>query len=217
MKIRSDGWRAVFFEDRPEDERASALRRFRKKVFVDEVGWPLQVVGDEEIDEYDGRGAILCALSSESSLVGCFRAQRCDRPNLSVEVFGSLASGKAAPTDQLTWEISRFAVDRFSAGAGVKLYGLLVEFARLRAARSLIAVVDLQHERRLRQVGIVTRRFGPETVIGVDRFGRPIEAVFGEIPLPAQSTKTLFKLLHTLDNLEIQDETLVFGHTALSA
>lgn len=125
--------------------------------------------------------------------------------------------GQAAPTDQLTWEISRFAVDRFSVGAGVKLYGLLVEFARLRAARSLIAVVDLQHERRLRQVGIVTRRFGPETVIGVDRFGRPIEAVFGEIPLPAQSTKTLFKLSHMLDNLEIQDETLVFGHTALSA
>jgi N-acyl-L-homoserine lactone synthetase len=217
MQLRHNVWQACFFKDQRGDARAAALRQFRKKVFVEREGWNLKVVGDEEIDQFDGRGATLCALWRNASLVGGFRSLRCDRPNLSAQVFGHLASYRAFPTDACAWEISRFGTANSCPGASAKLYGLLIEFARRNGALAVTAVVDLQHERLLRRIGLTTNRYGPIDVVGTNRSGEPIKAVLGEIQLSAQSAETLSMLARELEDVEIKDETLVLRPEALSA
>lgn len=208
---------AIFFKDQAFDARSAELRRFRKKIFVEDKGWKLRVTGEEEHDEYDARGAVLCGLWQNKSLVGSFRAQRCDGPYLSAEVFSHLADDLSLPKDPLAWEISRFAVTPNRSDAGVQLYALLIAFARARSVRCLVAVVDMQHERLLRRLGIVTRRYGTSKQVGVDRFEKPIHAVLGEIPITSQPTDVLQKLAQSLRNVEIVDETLVFGSLAIPA
>jgi acyl homoserine lactone synthase len=203
-------WTASFFPDSMHDERASELRRFRKEIFIDQKGWRLNAVKDEEWDEYDARGAMLCALWRGSHLVGGFRAQRCDRPYLSRDVFSHLAAGRSLPTDSGAWEISRFGVSPTCPRGGTKLYALLIDFAKAHSARSLVAVVDLQHERLMSQIGIVTRRYGPAAQVGENRKGRPLYAVLGEIRLADQCSPALRQLARHLENVDISHETLVF-------
>jgi acyl homoserine lactone synthase len=213
----SDDSTAIFFKDQANDSRAAELRRFRKRIFVEDKGWKLRVSGEEERDDYDACGAILCGLWQSQRLVGSFRAQRCDRPYLSAEVFAHLADHHPLPQDDRAWEISRFAAAPNRADAGVQLYALLIAFAQAHSARCLVAVADMQHERLMRRLGIVTRRYGGSKQVGTDRFQKPIYAVLGEIPIASQPPDLLKKLTQSLQNVEIIDETLVFGRFALSA
>lgn len=213
----SDDSTAIFFEDQASDARAAEIRRFRKRIFVEDKGWKLQVSGEEERDDYDACGAILCGLWQDQRLIGSFRAQRCDRPYLSAEVFPHLADNHPLPNARDAWEISRFAAAPNRLDAGVQLYALLMAFAQARSARCLVAVADMQHERLMRRLGIVTRRYGESKQVGTDRFQKPIYAVLGEIPIASQPAELFDKLAQSLQNVEIIDETLVFGHFALSA
>lgn len=213
----SDNSTAIFFEDQAYDPRAAELRRFRKRIFVEDKGWKLRIDGEEERDDYDDCGAILCGLWQNQHLIGSFRAQRCDRPYLSAEVFSHLADYQSLPKDSRAWEISRFAAAPNRSDAGVQLYALLIAFAQARSARCLVAIADVQHERLMRRLGIVTRRYGESSHVGTDRFQKPIYAVLGEIPIASQPTELLQRLSDSLQNVEIIDETLVFGHSALSA
>jgi acyl homoserine lactone synthase len=208
---------AIFFEDQASDARAAEIRRFRKRIFVEDKGWKLRVSGEEERDDYDACGAILCGLWQDQRLTGSFRAQRCDRPYLSAEVFPHLADNQPLPDASDAWEISRFAAAPNRSDAGVQLYALLMAFAQARSARCLIAVADMQHERLMRRLGIVTRRYGESKQVGLDRCQKPIFAVLGEIPIASQPAEVLEKLAQSLQKVEIIDETLVFGHFALSA
>jgi acyl homoserine lactone synthase len=167
---------AIFFEDQASDARAAEIRRFRKRIFVEDKGWKLRVSGEEERDDYDACGAILCGLWQDQRLIGSFRAQRCDRPYLSAEVFPHLADNQPLPDASDAWEISRFAAAPNRSDAGVQLYALLMAFAQARSARCLIAVADMQHERLMRRLGIVTRRYGESKQVGLGVWSRSMMA-----------------------------------------
>lgn len=188
---------------------------FRKRIFIDQMGWNLALIDGVEKDEFDTIDTTYCAILKGSQLVGAFRAIRCDKPYLSAVVFPDLAQTESYPSTWDAWEISRFAA--VDPEISWSLYATMLDFGWSRQARALVALVDLGHERILRMLGINVRRYGAPMHVGNTRNGRPIMAVAGEIPLIDQGPTLRSAAARTLSAMEIFDETLVFGPDRISA
>jgi len=210
---------AYLFRGFDDAQMKEAVAQFRKRLFVDCLGWSLAVTGEQEIDEFDLPNTVYAALSADGGLVGSFRAIRADHPYLAERVFPDLATTRPYPKRPDVWEISRFGVmpgpDRRPA-ADV-LYALMFQFALMRRAKALVAITDLFHERQLSHRGIRTRRYGKPKPYGFDRRNRPMTLVAGEIPVEGQDEARLRDLLSTLNGVTINDQTLVFGRTRIQA
>jgi N-acyl-L-homoserine lactone synthetase len=202
---------------RADNERLTRrIFQLRKIVFIDRLGWRLKTVNDVEVDQFDREDTEYCALESASDLLGCFRARRCDRPYLTKEVFGHLATIAPLPTNAGAWEITRFAMNPQHATSPGLLHAALFLFGAQRRAKSLVALADLAHERLLRQAGIASRRYGPPQIVGYAR-GRPLYAVVGEIPLAAEFGRFSDRHHELLKNVELIDETSPQRPRTLSA
>jgi len=198
-------------------EIATELFRFRKALFVDERGWNLPICENGEVDQFDTHDANYCALFSEETIVGGFRAIRCDHPYLGRDMFPHLATTRPYPDRPEYWEISRFGVLRRHRKYGVVLYAVMFRFAETRRAKALVAVADLGHERLLGKIGIRTRRYGPPVWLGAEQTGEPIQIVAGEIPIAEQDRSRLQFLRTRADAVEIRDDTVVWRPAAVSA
>jgi N-acyl-L-homoserine lactone synthetase len=194
------------------------LMRFRKRLFVDQFGWDLSVAGDCERDQFDNHHAIYCALFCDAELAGMFRLIRTDHPYLSSVVFPDLAQLGNYPVRTDVWEVSRFGVMHSDIRlASAAIHALMIHFARRLDVRALVAVTDLRYERVLRYQGIHTRRYGHPSVVGIDRGGRTIKAVAGEIPLSQQGGAKFQSLAELAEQMDIQDASHVFGYQRVSA
>lgn len=195
------------------------LQQFRKRLFVDRLGWRLSIKDDREFDQFDTEAAIHCAIFQDDQLIGGFRAIQTVHPYLAESVFPHLASLRAFPRRRDVWEISRFGIyaNRQRLDSARINYSAMLRFAQDRSASALVAVVDLAHERLLSIVGIRTRRYGPPQNIGSDMAGRPIHVVAGEIPLGEQRGERFRTLLALAQQVEVNDETLVLGRSRISA
>jgi N-acyl-L-homoserine lactone synthetase len=200
----------------PGDVRA--MLRLRKRLFVDQCGWMLATIDDIERDQFDSWYTEHCLLFRGSDLVGGFRAIRTDYPYLTQAVFPQLAV-KRFPNRRTVWEISRFGVlsDAAEARSARLNYALMFRFAEMRAAEALVAMADLTYERFLERMNIRTRRFGPPQVVGVDRHGRALTALAGEIPLNQVDNPNLGGFLDLGRKLEISDATHVLGRASIPA
>lgn len=219
MLSKGPGHQAIICTEQTNSSAVEVFQYFRKSLFVDALGWTLTTDSNREVDEFDTRRAVYCLLFENSKLVGGFRAIQGCYPYLAQTVFPQMASLRPFPARSDVWEISRFGVDPITGTAdhAKRLYGVMLDFGRRRNATALVAIVDLSHERFLRQLGITTRRYGPPGVVGVDNQKRSLTAVAGEIPLTDQSGQGFQNLLAMVQNVEITDETLVFGHWSISA
>jgi acyl homoserine lactone synthase len=209
--------RAIFCTGE-QDELVRTLQRFRKTVFVDRERWALAVDRDREVDAYDRRDTVHMALFDADEVCATFRATRTDRPYLSADVFGHLATTEDYPRRHDAWEISRFGIAS-TPGAGLAgiNYGLMLWWALQVDARSLVAVTELAHERLLRSIGITTLRYGRPGIVGWTVDGRPLRAVAGSIPVARQRGDVLSRLFQNLADVEIVDAADVFGCCRLSA
>jgi N-acyl-L-homoserine lactone synthetase len=219
MKTRTLRVRAVFCRADDDPAIVTDLQRFRKRLFVDHLGWGLSTWGDLEVDDFDRPDTGYCALYQDEILVGGFRAVRTDHAYLAQTVFPQLASVREYPRRRDVWEISRFGLlpDQASEELARLNYGLMFRFALERQASALVAIADLVYERYLRAIGIRTRRYGPPQVIGTDAFGRDLLCVAGEIPLGDQRGFRMSALLSMANAIEVYDATLVRRSTAISA
>lgn len=213
------GLQAVFCTEQQRPEVIDLLYRFRKELFVDGYGWTLDVRDGRERDQFDTPAAVHCALLQGHEVVGGFRAVRADNDYLARCVFPQLAAVKNYPQRPDAWEISRFGVrlgpnQRELAKFN---YSLMFRFAQLRQAAALVALVDLNHERLLKLLGIRTRRYGPPQIIGNTIHGEALWGVAGEIPLAEQQGSRFRGLLALAKHVEIEDEALVLGRTRVSA
>lgn len=210
---------ATIVNDAVDRQVVLKLQSFRNDVFVKRLGWSLQTTGEYEIDEFDNENAVHCAIFDGAELVAGFRAVRSDFPYLAATHFPHFASMKPFPRRADVWEISRFATKPESTDAPISriAYGVMLRFAQSRNASSLVALVDLHHERLLRRLGIKTRRFGAPQIVGYDRFGRALTAVAGEIPMLEQPGDGFQSVLNSANSVEISDETLVHGRRLVSA
>lgn len=211
--------RAVFGTAETAPEHVAALLRFRKRKFVDTLGWPLRCKDAMEADEFDLSTTLYCGLYEGDSVVGGFRAIRTDYPYLASLKFPELANELPYPRSQRSWEISRLGVLSGASGFGRSLacYAAMFAFANAVNAYSLVAFCDVGHERLLSRLGVKTRRFGEPQLIGSDEVGRPIKAVAGEIVLADQDAKRLRLLTAPVNAMEIEDAAAVFGRRRLSA
>ncbi|ODA67868.1 Acyl-homoserine-lactone synthase [Methyloligella halotolerans] len=215
----SQSYRAVFCRAKDDPHTVYGLQRFRKALFVDELGWDLTTFGDRESDQFDTDVAIHCALLQGDEIIGGFRAIPTNQSYLVKDVFPQLATLRAYPSRADVWEISRFGVAPCTERLHLArtLYSLMFRFGYSRRASALVALADLTYERFLTRLGIRTRRYGPPQIIGTDRSGRRLRAVAGEIPLQDQAGEKFQTLLSLANKLDVHDETLVRGSERISA
>lgn len=192
------------------------LLEFRKKLFVDELGWQLNVIDGKECDQFDSNDSVYCVLYDSEEIIGCFRAIRCDRPYLVRSVFPHLAQSQSYPRSSDYWEISRFGLTKSHRHYSALLYGLMLQFAISENATALVALVDLQHEERLQKIGLVTQRYGRSQLVGWHRDGSEIFGVAGEIPIARQVPEILTMLIAETNQVEIDNEVYA-GLKSLSA
>jgi len=185
---------------------------FRKRFFVDKMGWSLATVGSLERDEFDTQDTVYCVLRAGDETIGGWRAIPTNRPYLSQSIFKQLAVSRPYPNSADAWEISRFGLIKPNKNTRIPsglLYALMLQFALVRRTTALVAITDLIHERLLKKLRVVTTRYGPSAIVGYARDGSPIEVVAGEIPIFDQDKSLLEKMLAIVSKVEITDETLV--------
>ncbi len=211
--------RAIICSERSQPLIVTQILSFRKRIFSDNLGWKVAVEGNLEKDEFDKNSTVYCALISGNDVIGSFRAIRADEPYLANSKFQSLATERSYPTHAFSWEISRFAIapGKKQFNTSLLCYSLMLRFALMQNAVSLVAFCDLAHERLLNRIGIVTERFGQPMTIGEDRAGRPIRVVAGEIPISRQQGTRFEQIVSITQNMEIEDAITILGRPGLSA
>lgn len=219
MNTTEHTYKAHIFLANNVTQVAQEVQNFRKRLFIDTLGWCLVPQEQLEIDEFDHQYAVYATLRRNNEIVGSFRAIRADRPYLAENVFPELAVTRPYPKTANCYEISRFGVwpDKTANESAGKLYALMFHFALFRRLKSLIAVTDLFHERYLLQKKIRTRRFGVPQLFHPQLDARGFKLVAGEIPIAKQEEVYLQALLANLNGVTIHDDTLVFGRQSVSA
>jgi acyl homoserine lactone synthase len=164
------------------------MARYRHKVFVGKLGWPLQCTDGLEYDEFDRDDTVyVVAQDPFGELVGASRLLPTTRPYLLATVFPELWGGDPLPDSPDIWEVSRFAAVDFNAQQGPlfqmlsrnasELLHATVRAARDRGARQLISISPVGVERLLRAAGYQAHRAGPCRVID----GQPLFACVTQI------------------------------------
>lgn len=87
----------------------SQMHRHRKAVFVDQIGWPISVAGDREIDAYDRADTVylIAQATCKGPVLASARLLPTTRPHLMSDVFAHACSD-GPPRGPAIWEASRF-------------------------------------------------------------------------------------------------------------
>jgi len=154
------------------------VAHYRHRVFVERLGWQLDVQNGAEIDQFDRPDTVYVAIEDEQGdIAGCARLLPTTRPYLLREIFPQLLNGLAPPSDPTVWELSRFAAMDFNTRATVPLAqfsssataalmrGAMASAASLGAKR-LLTVSPVGIERLIRRLGITAHRAGPPMIVG---------------------------------------------------
>ena len=157
--------------------RLHEMALYRNKVFVQTLGWNLQVCDGMELDQFDRSDTVyVLACKDDAGLLGMARLLPTHKPYLLADVFPQLLGGQAAPCSPRTWELSRFAAldpDDLSSNASVSVpaFGASNEALALldhamavaagAGATQLVSVSPLGIERLLRRAGVVAQRLAP--------------------------------------------------------
>lgn len=219
MLPKSPRYHAIIFEGWQFPGEVIAQKAFRKRLFIDELGWNLTHQDGLEYDEFDTPAALFCSLYLNGHIVGCWRAIRTTEEYLGRKIFPQLATLRPYPSHSDIWEISRLGVIRHPQRplSAQYIYGLMFHLAVTRNAQSLCGVVSPIHNRNFLIAGIKTRRIGAPQVVGHDTKGRAMSVFFGEIRMSDQESEPLRAILEPIKQLEIQDDALVLRRTSVSA
>jgi acyl homoserine lactone synthase len=152
------------------------MHRLRHRVFKERLDWSVSVVGDMEIDVYDGLGPVyLMIVTDNRQVVGSVRLLPTTGPNMLADTFSTLLAGETAPNDERLLESSRFCVDTAaceelgSAGLHKTTFMLLsavVEWGLITRSQGIVTVTDLRMERILRRAGWTMDRIGRPQAMG---------------------------------------------------
>lgn len=154
------------------------IGRYRHRVFVQTLGWELNVQDDLEFDQFDdARTVHLVAEGEHGEIIGYGRLLRTDRPYLLGEVFPQLLGDTPPPCAEDTWELSRFAAidfsaqdsqvaSQFSSPVALELLHEAIRYTSGQGAKDLISVSPVGIERWLRKAGLSARRAAPPMTIG---------------------------------------------------
>lgn len=148
------------------------MGRYRREIFINQLGWELNTIDGMELDEFDGPDAVyVCSQDEERNVNGVARLLPTTGPYLMEKVFPQLWAGNTLPCDQQIWELSRFAMvnpvksatvslHQASAISASKLLRQVIQAAKSNGADSLITVSPVSMERLLRVNGFRVKRAG---------------------------------------------------------
>ncbi|RQS56184.1 acyl-homoserine-lactone synthase [Burkholderia sp. Bp8986] len=161
----------VHDEGRLPHELAADLGRYRRHVFVEQLGWALPSANEcFERDQFDRDDTVyVFARNACGEVCGCARLLPTTRPYLLKSLFADLiAEDVALPQSAAVWELSRFAATGNDEGgpgnaewAVRPMLAAVVECAAQRGARQLIGVTFASMERLFRRIGVHAHRAGP--------------------------------------------------------
>ena len=163
--------------------------QYRRKVFVETLGWALRTRDGMELDQFDRPDTLYLASQDEDGAInGCARLLPTHRPYLLGEIFPELMHGQPIPCSPTIWELSRFAAVDFNARGGsalaqfsssiaVQLLRQAIACAAEHGARRLITVSPIGIERLLRHTGVHAHRAGPPKIVD----GHPIFACWIDV------------------------------------
>lgn len=78
MHISHETYHATIFEGWQFPNEVDAQREFRKRLFIDELGWDLVQENGLEFDEFDTPNAVFCSLYLGDAIVGTLAMQSLD-------------------------------------------------------------------------------------------------------------------------------------------
>jgi acyl homoserine lactone synthase len=153
-----------------------AMHRLRYRVFKQRLDWEVEAVDDMEVDSFDAlRPSYLLLRGPNNAVSGCVRLLPSTGPTMLRDNFPILLDGKPAPSSELIWESSRFALDDHrEAPAGenavasptYELFAGMVEFGLARGLTKIVTVTDARVERILRRAGWPLERIGEARELG---------------------------------------------------
>ncbi|MBN3791269.1 acyl-homoserine-lactone synthase [Burkholderia sp. Ac-20353] len=162
----------VHEEGRLPHELAADLGRYRRRVFVEQLGWALPSANEGyEHDEFDRDDTVyVFARNGCGEMCGCARLLSTTRPYLLKTLFADLiAEDMPLPQSAAVWELSRFAATGDAADSDVwavrPMLAAVVECAAQLGARQLIGVTFVSMERLFRRIGVHAHRAGPPKVV----------------------------------------------------
>ena len=169
---------------------------YRRKAFVEKLGWNLTVTPEGlELDAFDQANSLYIVARNEAGrIAGCTRLLRTDSPYLLADVFGELIQNVDAPRDPHVWEVSRVTAMDFGDDADTDTGGQAVEgkystqialdiminsIHRVRdmGGKGLVAVTVIAAERLIRQAGARYHRLGAPKIID----GFPLVAIWIDV------------------------------------
>ena len=156
---------------------ADELGCYRRRVFVERLGWALNVTNGSETDQFDRAGTVYVIAREAGRIIGCARLLPTTGPYLLADVFPELLHGQPAPCSPQVWELSRFAAvdldapaaargEQFSSPAAVGLLRASICAIGRRGGTELVTVSPLGVERLLRKAGFAASRFAPPRLVG---------------------------------------------------
>ncbi|MGU7778825.1 acyl-homoserine-lactone synthase [Burkholderia sp. PU8-34] len=162
----------VHEEGRLPHQLAADLGRYRRRVFVEQLGWALPSANEgDERDQFDRDDTIyVFARNGRGEMCGCARLLPTTRPYLLKTLFAELiAEDMPLPQSASVWELSRFAATGDAADSDVwavrPMLAAVVECAAQLGARQLIGVTFASMERLFRRIGVHAHRAGPPKVV----------------------------------------------------
>lgn len=144
------------------------ISRYRYKVFVQTLGWPLACAPGLECDEFDTPAAThVVASQSGRGIVGYARLLPTTGPYLLEQHFPQLLNGRTAPKAPEVWEISRYAAmdpgqgqGRLNSDVGKAVLLAAIQCARAGAAQRMICCTSVAIERVASRWGLHMHRLG---------------------------------------------------------
>jgi acyl homoserine lactone synthase len=155
------------------------LSAYRRKVFVDRLGWDLPCAAGGEQDQFDRDDTVYLVARDDDEVIGCGRLLPSTGPYLLQEVFPELLNGREPPRSHSVWELSRFAVgdigkseaarDKYLA---TRMLLRALECCQREGVQQLLAVTSGAVERLMLRAGVDLQRLGPPALID----GQPVFA-----------------------------------------
>ncbi|GAB3260431.1 acyl-homoserine-lactone synthase [Chitinimonas naiadis] len=159
-----------------------ALAKYRHRIFVEELGWPLPAQGGLERDQFDHDGTVyVVAKDQKSNICGCGRLLTTTGTYLLESIFPHLVGEMPLPRSASVWELSRFAIspppqaqlNAKEAWANTcSLMAGIVKTAIELGAQRLIAFSAVGNERLLKRMGVAVQRIAVPQLID----GKPVVA-----------------------------------------
>ncbi|KVX84121.1 acyl-homoserine-lactone synthase [Burkholderia ubonensis] len=164
----------VHEEGRLPHELAADIGRYRRRVFVEQLGWALPSANEiYERDQFDRDDTVyVFARNGNGEMCGCARLLPTTSPYLLNTLFADLlAEGVTPPQSAAVWELSRFAATGEAGSAEAAAWAVrpmlaaVVECAAQLGARQLIGVTFASMERLFRRIGVHAHRAGSPKMI----------------------------------------------------